>query len=527
MPYVSGAGLNTQKTCLEGTRGEILNEITAWINCTEDNTPRVFWLHGNAGTGKSSIAHTIAAQFKKIGRLGSCFCFDRNEMAQQREKKIFSTIARDLADRDEHMGKALMDVIHKDTSLKNTTDILQQWKEMVLKPAQRLSDGMAGPIVIIIDALDESGAVESRNHLLRILSGKVSDEESHIGKLPSHIRILLTSRPLPDIDMALNSVEHVQQKSMDSIPRMLSERDIFHFIMQELLAVEDMDNQDATALMRASDGLFEWARLACAFIKNVNDAGTTARERFDLVVASNKDERVGLLDSIYKLTLKTIFPEDSIVPRSTLLTRFRSVMAQVIGTAEPLPLASLKSMRGYFSDKDLRKINVEVIIKPLGALLSGTTGSLPVRTLHASFPEFLSDRNRSGEFFTDLSCIHDALAFACLGVMKAELRFNICKLPSSYLPNTEVPDLAARIQENISFQLSYSCRFWADHLSHTLFNLPLAQEIRAFFSDERLLFWIEVLSLEKKISNCTSFLSFVIKWSMVCAQAHLQDNVLM
>jgi hypothetical protein len=30
MPYVSGAGLNTQKICLEGTRREILDEITAW-----------------------------------------------------------------------------------------------------------------------------------------------------------------------------------------------------------------------------------------------------------------------------------------------------------------------------------------------------------------------------------------------------------------------------------------------------------------------------------------------------------------
>jgi hypothetical protein len=232
-------------------------------------------------------------------------------MAQQRDKKIFSTIARDLADRDEHMRKALMDAIRRDTSLKNTMDILQQWKEMILKPAQRLSEGMAGPIVIMIDALDESGTEESRNHLLRILAGKVNDQESHITKLPSYIRILVTSRPLPDIYTALNCVEHVQQKSMDSIPRESSERDIFHFISQELSDVEEMNDQDASALTRASDGLFEWARLACEFIKRVNDAGATARERFDAVVTSNKDGRVGLLDSMYKLTLKSIFPEDA------------------------------------------------------------------------------------------------------------------------------------------------------------------------------------------------------------------------
>src|SRR5258707_3382224 len=146
MPYISGAGLDTGKICLEDTRQEILEEITDWINRTEDNTPRIFWLHGSAGTGKSSIAHTIADRFKKLERLGSSYCFDRNETAQRRDQKIFTTIARDLADRDKHIRSALADVIRLDTSLRNTTDIVQQWKDMVLKPAQKLSEGMVGPI---------------------------------------------------------------------------------------------------------------------------------------------------------------------------------------------------------------------------------------------------------------------------------------------------------------------------------------------------------------------------------------------
>jgi hypothetical protein len=34
------------------------------------------------------------------------------------------------------------------------------------------------------------------------------------------------------------------------------------------------------------------------------------------------------------------------------------------------------------------------------------------------------------------------LAFATLQVMEDELRFNICSLESSYLPNSAIPDLA-------------------------------------------------------------------------------------
>ena len=53
-------GLNEAKKCLEGTRIEILNEIIDWTNNTDAATLHIFWLYGQAGKGKSAIAHTIA-----------------------------------------------------------------------------------------------------------------------------------------------------------------------------------------------------------------------------------------------------------------------------------------------------------------------------------------------------------------------------------------------------------------------------------------------------------------------------------
>ena len=54
--------LNKAKKCLDGTRIEILNEIVDWINNTDAATPRIFWLYGQTGKGKSAIVHTIALQ---------------------------------------------------------------------------------------------------------------------------------------------------------------------------------------------------------------------------------------------------------------------------------------------------------------------------------------------------------------------------------------------------------------------------------------------------------------------------------
>ena len=51
-----------------------------------------------------------------------------------------------------------------------------------MKPAKTFSETMAGPIVIVIDALDESGMAALRQHLLRLLTGKL-DDESLITKL--------------------------------------------------------------------------------------------------------------------------------------------------------------------------------------------------------------------------------------------------------------------------------------------------------------------------------------------------------
>ena len=93
-------GLNTEKKCLDGTRTEILNEVVNWINNTDPTAPRMFWLHGQAGKGKSAIAHTVALQAQNLGVLGSCFCFTRVRQHEELHTKLFSTIARDLADRD-------------------------------------------------------------------------------------------------------------------------------------------------------------------------------------------------------------------------------------------------------------------------------------------------------------------------------------------------------------------------------------------------------------------------------------------
>jgi hypothetical protein len=515
MTYADGAGLDTRKQCLQGTRKEILSEIAEWVKSTGDNVPRVLWLSGPAGKGKSAIAHTIAKWFEDAGGLGSCYSFDRQREADRRHEKIFSTIARDLADRDPGMRRALADAVQAASSLKKTADIVQQWQKLLIEPLKK-SSGLTGePIVIMIDALDESGGVETRRDLLRILAGKHQNPAvPTIKDLPGNFRFIVTSRALDDINDEFQGVQHIRHMSMDEIPTAVAERDIHAYVSKELEG-QGFKDRELSAFAKKADGLFEWARLACGYIK-VRHMGLSPMDCYNQVVSHNPAERSKLLYGMYDLILTNIMPRDTSThsekSRSTALARFRSVMGQILATAEPLPLASLNAMRRHFPTQE-DNFDAELVVKSMGSLLSGTTNpDSPIRPLHASFHDFLTDKQSSGEFFIDLSKAQHDLAFASLRVMEHGLRFNICDLKSSYLPNSKDLKLREQVKKCIPPHLSYSSRCWTSHVRTAVFDEELAKEVKLFFDHERLFFWLESLAMINALSSAVVALPFIPQW---------------
>ena len=61
--------------CLPGTREVLLDRIYEWGDSRDDRA--VFWLHGPAGSGKTSIAMTVAEKYAKKNRLVGSFFFSR------------------------------------------------------------------------------------------------------------------------------------------------------------------------------------------------------------------------------------------------------------------------------------------------------------------------------------------------------------------------------------------------------------------------------------------------------------------
>ena len=62
---------------MEGTRVQVLRKINSWVRDT--SSPSIFLLTGGAGTGKSTIARTIAQEYASKGELGAYMFFTRGK----------------------------------------------------------------------------------------------------------------------------------------------------------------------------------------------------------------------------------------------------------------------------------------------------------------------------------------------------------------------------------------------------------------------------------------------------------------
>jgi len=61
---------SSRPVCLHGTRQDALAFITGWLTMPSDGT-NVLWLHGLAGSGKSTLSTTVAEYFCELGQLGA------------------------------------------------------------------------------------------------------------------------------------------------------------------------------------------------------------------------------------------------------------------------------------------------------------------------------------------------------------------------------------------------------------------------------------------------------------------------
>ena len=142
----------------------------------------VYWLNGLAGTGKSTIAQTIAERTFADSRLGASFFCSRDFEDRSNLQLIFPTLAVQLARKYAAFRSAFVPLVQSDPGIAHEY-LYNQMDKLIMRPLRK----SAISTVIIIDALDECKDEEPASAILSVLGRFVSE-------LPG-VKFFLTGRP--------------------------------------------------------------------------------------------------------------------------------------------------------------------------------------------------------------------------------------------------------------------------------------------------------------------------------------------
>ncbi|TDL14885.1 hypothetical protein BD410DRAFT_733487, partial [Rickenella mellea] len=155
IPRVDGAAYNSSQRdfktgCLDGTREYPLSAVHKWV---QSPTPPLFWLNGLAGTGKTTIAHSVAEYYDERGQLGASLFFSRDQQDRRDARQVISTIAYQLGKAYPGVRGPIATAIENHNPLHSNS--LTQLRRLIIEPLSTLPHQSSLPTVVVIDALDE------------------------------------------------------------------------------------------------------------------------------------------------------------------------------------------------------------------------------------------------------------------------------------------------------------------------------------------------------------------------------------
>ncbi|GJJ11373.1 hypothetical protein Clacol_005605 [Clathrus columnatus] len=501
LPYES-ATWDPTLTCLKGTREDILQEIFTWVDHNREKN--VFWLAGLAGSGKSTIAHTVASALSSTNRLGGCFFFARHQSKRNEANLVMSTVAHGISAFAESVRDSLVTIINRNSNVAKGP-LRRQFLDLVVEPLKSYSG--KDPIVIVFDALDECATPAMREDLLTILAHDSA-------QLPPNVLLFITARPERDIEEAfsLTSKCHRCAINLDSSTNI---EDITIYVKHHLAKIasakgikgEWPSELRRTEFVRRSTGLFIWAATACEFVRR----SFSPEKALDRLVSEElPTSATAAIDSLYATALQAVegWQDEDFIPA------YQVVVGTIISLKNPLPSSIIEQLLG----PELNGVSVNRVVSSLGCVLSGSE-DLPIRVLHPSFSEYLTSESRckNPDTYIDVSQNHGRLSHSSLSLMNASLKYNICGFSH---PSQSTLESQLNITD-IPGHLRYACHFWAEHVVRAGGDDDLQAQVYKFLLTHGL-HWMEVMSLIGLAGHIRSSLHVVRIWAQDSRNADLE-----
>ena len=392
-------------TCLPETRTYVLGAIRAWANSSTTDASQVCWLSGPAGTGKTTVAHTIAAEYDERRRLAASFFLWRKTGDRDNINKLVATLGYQIAKK----VPFAKDGMEANLRLKEDDEPLAVLCDRFSKTSleDRLSKllistyaDQAAPWLVVIDGLDECS---SREGICRMIEWIRKNE------LP--FRFLLTSRPEPEIRIRfISGPTDVWTLSLTE-----SIADITMYFVEQLEKVWPIQQRieehgpsrwpsksDLKRLVEKSEGLFVYAATA---VRYIGDSEGNPSKRLEEVLELHKG-----LDSLYVQVIDEARKQDC----------FDIVMGSLMYLKSPLSVSDLSGIL-FSLNRHLTRHGVLSALRRCHSILSIAEGRT-INPYHASLRDFLTDQSRSTALFLAPATCHGQLMLGCLSAITMAFR---------------------------------------------------------------------------------------------------------
>ncbi|ELU36278.1 peptidase C14 [Rhizoctonia solani AG-1 IA] len=316
------------------------------------------------------------------------------------------------------------------------------------------------------------------------------------GNLP--VKFFVTSRPKPGIR---HRVEARCDQSrlmcvLHEIEKSLVQADIELYLREELAS--SVSGSDLRQLAKLSGSFFIYAATAIRYVRQTGTMVDPDQLEAILGSSSNPGYQHSDIDRLYTTILDSAVNQSGLEPQEQ--QQIYVILWTAVCTREPVNIDILAALAG------IKPTKANILLQSLYLVLHVSQTTKVITTLHALFPDFIFDETRSAKFYCDEARHSQTMAKQCFEVMRHQLRFNICGLDSSFITNSEVQDLDARIRRSISPTLSYAAHHWGHHVVKSEPCEMLWRGLEQFLS-HRLLFWMEVLNLKRTLDKGIGMLS--------------------
>jgi len=398
--------------CHPSTRRRHLERMKIWADRPHAKK-RVQWMRGPAGAGKTAIVRSTCAILQEILKIPfASFFFWKTDSSRNNLKCFAATIAYQLVQKIPDLRPRIEEMLQNDPLLLGRS-FKTQMEALVIDPF--LSSFASGKIterhiVIVVDGLDE--CADDGRELLRFVPYFLSK----LDKLP--ISFFMASRP----EVSIANV--FRDSDLESIT-IFSTLEASNEDIEEFLAIEFKRIYSGSSylqrkyktwpameyfkiLVRKSSGYFICPKTAIRYIDN-HERGLRPDDRLEIVLSAITDVDSDTpwhepLDQLYRGILKRHAPR-----RDLDGFRTRIGLLCIPGIAYPLNLHFVTKNTWALAFFHEIIDNFQEAIADLTSLFSLDRDGIPVPH-HASLPDFLFNRDRSLDFYSDKESLHARIA---------------------------------------------------------------------------------------------------------------------